>query len=99
MKWLISLPPDDPRVPLHLLLFAGQTGMSTITCVADYMSWQAVSSQEKMALGQLYLPYLMLGESRTSSFECSGSPGETISAREAKGVDKMQLSSWASICM
>ena len=52
-----------------------------------------------MALGQLYLPYLMLGESRTSSFECSGSPGETISAREAKGVDKMQLSSWASICM
>ena len=54
---------DDPLIPLHLLVFAVQTGVTTLTCVADMMSWTAVTRGEKWALGALYGPYLALGES------------------------------------
>lgn len=54
---------DDPVVDLHLLVFAVQTGVTTLTCVADMMSWAAVTRGEKWALGALYGPYLALGES------------------------------------
>lgn len=58
---------DDPVVPLHLLVFAVQTGVTTLTCVADMMSWTAVTRGEKWALGALYGPYLALGESSCGS--------------------------------
>lgn len=54
---------DDPVVPLHLLVLAVQMGVTTLTCVADMMSWTAVTRGEKWALGALYGPYLALGES------------------------------------
>ncbi|KAF2091756.1 hypothetical protein K490DRAFT_61186 [Saccharata proteae CBS 121410] len=59
--WAIgALIRDDPKVPLHLLIYACQTGMTTVTCIADYLSWQNFSSEQKMSLGALYVPYLAL---------------------------------------
>jgi hypothetical protein len=54
---------DDPRVPVHLLVYAVQTAVTTATCVADYMSWSDVSGAEKVELGKLYAPYLALCKS------------------------------------
>ncbi|GAB7355891.1 hypothetical protein MBLNU459_g6539t2 [Dothideomycetes sp. NU459] len=53
---------DDPKVPLHLLVFALQAGMTTLTCIADYLSWSGYSAADKIELGKLYVPYLALGE-------------------------------------
>lgn len=53
--------PDDPIVPLVLLLFSAETVVTTLTCVADYMSWQNVTVDVKQGLAGLYLPYLALG--------------------------------------
>lgn len=53
-------------VALHLLLFAAQTGVTTLTCVADMVAWTGVTWEEKWALGGLYGPYLALGESSCS---------------------------------
>jgi len=52
---------DDPKVPLVLLLFAAETVLTTLTCVADYMSWKNVPLGVKEGLHGLYLPYLGLG--------------------------------------
>ncbi|KAK3109879.1 hypothetical protein LTR53_016410 [Teratosphaeriaceae sp. CCFEE 6253] len=51
---------DDPRLPIHLLVFATQTAITTSTCIADYLSWSGYSSAEKLELGKLYVPYLAL---------------------------------------
>ncbi|KAF2237042.1 hypothetical protein EV356DRAFT_497335 [Viridothelium virens] len=51
---------DDPKVPLHLLIFAVQTAMTTLTCITDYLSWSSFSNAEKLELGKLYVPYLIL---------------------------------------
>ncbi|KAF1344228.1 transmembrane protein 6/97 [Delphinella strobiligena] len=51
---------DDPKVPIHLLMYAVQTAITTMTCLADYMSWTTVSNAEKLELGKLYVPYLMV---------------------------------------
>lgn len=53
---------NDAKVPLHLLVWAVQTGMTTLTCVADYLSWSGYKNAEKLELGKLYVPYLALGE-------------------------------------
>ena len=53
---------DDALVPLHLLVWACETALTTLTCVVEAMSWDGFSGQEKMALAQLYVPYLLLGE-------------------------------------
>ncbi|OCK79314.1 hypothetical protein K432DRAFT_383163 [Lepidopterella palustris CBS 459.81] len=59
--WAIgALIRDDPKLPLHLLLFATQTGLTTLTCIADYLSWPSFSLDEKLKLGGLYVPYLFL---------------------------------------
>lgn len=58
-----SLPPDDPKVPIALLIYAVQTAVTTITCIADYMSWSDFSATEKLELGKLYMPYLALCKS------------------------------------
>lgn len=52
---------DDPRVPVHLLVYAVQTAVTTATCIADYMSWSEFLAEQKMELGKLYVPYLALG--------------------------------------
>ena len=55
---------DDPRLPIHLLVFATQTAITTSTCIADYMSWSSFSSNEKVELGKLYVPYMALCKSQ-----------------------------------
>ncbi len=55
----------DPLVPLHLLVYAVQTAVTTMTCIADYLSWEGVSMAEKAALGWLYVPYLAVCEYRS----------------------------------
>jgi len=61
---LISCHVDDPKVPLHLLIYAMQTAVTTATCIADYLSWSGFSNTQKIELGKLYVPYLALCESR-----------------------------------
>ncbi|KAL9621276.1 MAG: hypothetical protein Q9160_004297 [Pyrenula sp. 1 TL-2023] len=51
---------DHPLVPLHLLIWAVQVGMTTATCVVDFMSWEGYTTKEKLGLAQLYVPYLAL---------------------------------------
>jgi len=58
---------DDPRAPIHLLIYALETAMTTLTCVADYLSWPSYTNAEKMELGKLYVPYLAICESSSSS--------------------------------
>lgn len=52
---------DDPRTPLVLILFAAETVLTTLTCIADYTSWENVTIEVKRGLAGLYLPYLGLG--------------------------------------
>jgi len=59
--WAIgALRRDDAKVPVHLLVYAVQTAVTTATCIADYLSWTTVTSEQKLALGYLYVPYLAL---------------------------------------
>ncbi|KAF4553023.1 Hypothetical protein D9617_8g050360 [Elsinoe fawcettii] len=59
--WAIpALKNDDPRVPVQLLVYAMETGVTTVTCIADYMSWTMISEREKRALHGLYVPYLTI---------------------------------------
>ena len=51
---------DDPRVPVHLLVYAVQTAVTTATCIADYLSWSEYLNSQKVELGKLYVPYLAL---------------------------------------
>jgi len=51
---------DDPRLPVHLLVYAVQTAVTTATCIADYMSWSDYLNSQKIELGKLYVPYLAL---------------------------------------
>lgn len=60
--WAIgALIRNEPKVPLVLLLFAAETVLTTLTCVADLMSWEEASTDVKKGLAGLYLPYLGLG--------------------------------------
>ncbi|QIX00603.1 hypothetical protein AMS68_006120 [Peltaster fructicola] len=59
--WAIgALLRDDPKVPLHLLVFALETALTTATCVADYLSWTGYTTAQKVEIGKLYVPYLVL---------------------------------------
>ncbi|KAK6428066.1 hypothetical protein LTR95_015796 [Oleoguttula sp. CCFEE 5521] len=51
---------DDPKVPLHLLVYAVQTVITTATCIADFLSWSDYENQQKVELMKLYVPYLAL---------------------------------------
>lgn len=53
---------DDPKIPIHLLIYALQTAVTTATCIADYLSWSGYETKEKVELGKLYVPYLMVCE-------------------------------------
>lgn len=54
---------DDPKVPLHLLVFGVETMITTATCVADYLSWPSFTNEQKLELCKLYVPYLGLCQS------------------------------------
>lgn len=47
-------------MPVHLLVYAVQTAVTTATCIADYLSWSEFQSAQKIELGKLYVPYLAL---------------------------------------
>ena len=49
-------------VPVHLLILAVQTAVTTGTCIVDFTSWTTVTRAVKMDLAALYVPYLVLGE-------------------------------------
>ncbi|KAG6988979.1 hypothetical protein G7Y79_00066g094970 [Physcia stellaris] len=58
--WAIrGLLQDDALIPLHLLIYATQTAVSTCACIADALTWD-ISTTQKISLGQLYVPYLLL---------------------------------------
>ncbi|KAF1982689.1 hypothetical protein K402DRAFT_362573 [Aulographum hederae CBS 113979] len=51
---------DDTKLPLHLLVFACQTALTTLTCIAEAMSWEGFTSEDKLNLASLYVPYFAL---------------------------------------
>jgi len=53
--------PDDALVPLHLLAFALETALTTLTCAVEMVSWEGYTKEEVGRLCGLYLPYLGLG--------------------------------------
>lgn len=79
---------DDPKLPLHLLIYAIQTAITTSTCIADYLSWSDFSNSEKIELGKLYVPYLAL--CKWNQAGCRHQNGITECLK--------QLYSWGSIC-
>lgn len=60
MHDMLTSSSDDPKIPIHLLIFAVQTAITTSTCIADYLSWSSFSNAQKLELGKLYVPYLAL---------------------------------------
>jgi hypothetical protein len=48
-------------MPLNLLVFAAQVQITTLTCVVDMSHWD-VPRQDKIALMQIYVPYLAFGK-------------------------------------
>lgn len=63
MSEVANAPSDDPKVPVHLLIHATQTAITTATCIADYLSWPGYTNAQKIELGKLYVPYLALCKS------------------------------------
>lgn len=51
-----------PLIPVHLLVYSVQTAVTTVTCIAEYLSWTHLSTADKVNLGYLYVPYLALCE-------------------------------------
>ena len=49
-----------PLLPIHLLIYATQTSITTLTCIAEYLSWTHLTVSDKINLGYLYVPYLAL---------------------------------------
>ncbi|THY58680.1 hypothetical protein D6C99_02147 [Aureobasidium pullulans] len=80
---------DDPKVPLHLLVFALEAGLTTLTCITDYLSWSGYSNNEKIELGKLYVPYLALAVFMGLDMFQRLSQGISRSSKTTKG-DKSQ---------
>ena len=80
---------DDPKVPLHLLVFALEAGLTTLTCITDYLSWSGYSNNEKIELGKLYVPYLALAVFMGLDMFQRLSQGISRSSKTIKG-DKSQ---------
>ena len=50
---------DDPFLPIPLLVFAVQTAVTTLTCIAEALSWDHLDASGKASLvAGLYSPYL-----------------------------------------
>lgn len=62
--WAIpALLRSDPRLPLALLVFSLETTFTTLTCMAEMLSWEELSAQQRglQGLGGMYGGYLALG--------------------------------------
>ncbi|KAF2475804.1 uncharacterized protein BDR25DRAFT_331549 [Lindgomyces ingoldianus] len=62
--WAIpALLRNDPRIPLHLLIFGLQTTITTLTCMAEMLSWEELNEKQRgvQGLGGMYGGYLGLG--------------------------------------
>ncbi|KAL2217828.1 putative integral membrane protein [Thermoascus aurantiacus ATCC 26904] len=51
---------DDPLVPLNLLVWAVQTVITTVACLAEVWSWTDRTQEQKSNLTMLYAPYALL---------------------------------------
>lgn len=54
---------DEPRVPIYLLVYAVQTAVTTLTCIAEALSWGMMGREKLSLVGGLYAPYLGVCES------------------------------------
>ncbi|KAJ4291846.1 hypothetical protein N0V90_009742 [Kalmusia sp. IMI 367209] len=62
--WAIpALIRNDPRVPLGLLVFALETSITTLTCLAEMLSWEELSATQRgwQGLSGMYGAYLGVG--------------------------------------
>ncbi|BDD56200.1 hypothetical protein MAP00_001675 [Monascus purpureus] len=59
---------DDPLVPVHLLPWAVQAFVTSLTCLVDVWNWEDRTVDEKTNITMLYAPYVALGMSHVSSF-------------------------------
>ncbi|KAI5293939.1 hypothetical protein KEM52_004979 [Ascosphaera acerosa] len=58
--WAIrALIQDHPLIPLHLLVWAVQTAVTTLTCLADLWSWPDRTVEQKKTLTSMYGPYAL----------------------------------------
>ncbi|EEH47110.1 uncharacterized protein PADG_03208 [Paracoccidioides brasiliensis Pb18] len=48
---------DAPMVPVHLLVFAVQTFITTLTCLVDVWSWTDRTTEQKTTITYMYAPY------------------------------------------
>lgn len=53
--------PDHQLLPVHLLIFGVQTGITTLTCLVEMLNWQGYTNEEFGRLCSLYVPYLAVG--------------------------------------
>ncbi|KAF2442925.1 hypothetical protein P171DRAFT_455854 [Karstenula rhodostoma CBS 690.94] len=59
--WAIpALIRNDPRIPLALLVFALETSITTVTCLAEMLSWDELTPVQRgvQGLGGMYGAYL-----------------------------------------
>ncbi|KAF2002259.1 hypothetical protein P154DRAFT_431212 [Amniculicola lignicola CBS 123094] len=62
--WAIpALLRNDPRIPLALLVFGLETSLTTLTCLAEMLSWEELSAEQRGVggLGGMYGAYLAVG--------------------------------------
>lgn len=63
--WVIpALLRNDPRIPLALLVFGLETSLSTLVCLAEMLSWEELSAEQRGlgGLGGMYGGYFGLGK-------------------------------------
>ncbi|EXJ81071.1 hypothetical protein A1O3_07359 [Capronia epimyces CBS 606.96] len=59
--WMVwNIPKDHILVPLHLLVFAVETALTTLTCVVDVRAWEGYTAPQRNDLYALYVPYLVV---------------------------------------
>lgn len=56
---------DHPLVPVHLLVWAVHSFVTTMTCLVDVWSWTDRTSEQKTAITGLYGPYVLFGTCAT----------------------------------
>ncbi|KAK2858361.1 hypothetical protein FQN49_004806 [Arthroderma sp. PD_2] len=53
---------DDSSAPLHVLIWAIQTFVTTLTCVVEVWSWTDRTADQKMNISTLYVPYMIFAK-------------------------------------
>ena len=61
MEGMLTQDTDHQLVAPHLLIFGVQTGITTLTCLVEMLSWQGYTTEELGRLCSLYVPYLVVG--------------------------------------